>query len=93
MKKHIIALCLCAMALAGCDFSETPPRETINIENGKHFRLSQDNYWRYNRFSYINVDGHEYLVYVAPRQLGLTHSPNCKCIEEKLRTIIQEKRR
>lgn len=33
-------------------------------------------------FTYIVVDGHEYLMMSGPHRSGLTHSPKCPCLNK-----------
>jgi len=35
-------------------------------------------------FKYIEVDGHEFLVMMGTHRSGFTHSPKCKCQNNKL---------
>jgi len=34
------------------------------------------------RFEYVEVDGHEYLLWTGYGRDGITHSPKCKCIQK-----------
>ena len=43
-------------------------------------------------FSYINWDGHEYVMMHKGNSWGVTHSPRCKCLPD-LNKIIQEDRK
>lgn len=34
------------------------------------------------RFEYVEVDGHEYVLWSRSSDSGITHSPKCKCIQK-----------
>lgn len=34
------------------------------------------------RFEYVEVDGHEYVLWSRGNKGGITHSPKCKCIRK-----------
>lgn len=34
------------------------------------------------RFEYVEIDGHEYLLWNDASRGGITHSPKCKCIQK-----------
>lgn len=34
------------------------------------------------RFEYVEVDGHEYVLWSRSSDSGITHSPKCKCIRK-----------
>lgn len=34
------------------------------------------------RFEYVEVDGHEYVLWSRSDDSGITHSPKCKCIRK-----------
>lgn len=34
------------------------------------------------RFEYVEVDGHEYVLWNRSSDSGITHSPKCKCIQK-----------
>ena len=39
-------------------------------------------------FRYIMVDGHEYVVMTGPHRSGLTHSPKCPCLKNKVEIVL-----
>ncbi len=85
MKKLItIGLLLCF--LIGC--SESPVdkdgRRIAERRGTNEFNVvlySGRGEWT---FQYIMVDGHEYLIMIGFQRSGLTHSPKCPCLMNKL---------
>lgn len=81
MKKLLAIGLLCL--LLGC--SESPVDE-----NGRHVAeksgdsfvviIGKGNGERF--FTYVMVDGHEYLIMHGTHRSGLTHSPKCPCLNK-----------
>ena len=77
MKKLLAIGLICL--LLGC--SESPVDE-----NGRYIAEKSGNSFVVNMpgraerfFTYVMVDGHEYLIMIGTHKSGLTHSPKCKC--------------
>lgn len=80
MKKLLAIGLLCL--LLGC--SESPVDE-----NGRHIAEKSGDSFVVNLrggaerfFTYVVVDGHEYLVMGGTHKSGLTHSPKCPCLNK-----------
>ena len=39
-------------------------------------------------FRYVMVDGHEYIVMTGCYRSGLTHSPKCPCLKNKVEIVL-----
>ena len=88
MKKLLAIGLLCF--LVGC--SESPVDES-----GRHVaKRSGTNEFNMvmfpgngeQTFRYIMVDGHEYLVMTGCHRSGLTHSPKCPCLKNKVEIVL-----
>ena len=76
--KKLLVIGLCA--LLGC--SESPIDENgrhVAEKSGDSFVVRLAKYGVEFCFTYVVVDGHEYLMMLAPSRGGLTHSPKCGC--------------
>jgi hypothetical protein len=87
--KKLLAIGMCLMFL-GC--SETSPKD----ENG-HFVAQRDGDVLAVRlhsgsasidFRYIVIDKHEYLLMTGIHMGGLTHSPKCQCLKNKMEIVF-----
>ena len=81
--KKLLAIGLCL--LLGC--AESP-----KDESGRHVAQKNENVFSLTLhkgsgsidFRYIVIDKHEYLLMTGIHISGLTHSPNCPCLKNKL---------
>lgn len=79
--KMMIAVIGVALCLSGCKYS---PKD----EHGKYVAESTEDGFVleirgiHQRFQYVMIDGHEYLVMNldAKYSSGITHSPRCQCL-------------
>lgn len=76
MKKLILAS-LCAIALLGCD----PEEVEVNEVGRQVFRSneSQFMYRSYGELKIVELEGHDYVLFMYDRGCGITHSGGCKC--------------
>ena len=79
--KSILCILAGAILLVGCD-----PRIDKTATTS-----SKPNVWEVNiqgipwRFTYIEVDDHQYLIFQGDRRGGITHSPKCPCLSTKVK--------
>ena len=88
--KKLISIGLLCFLIIGC--SESPVDES-----GKHVaKRSGANEFNMvmfpgngeQTFRYVMVDGHEYLVMTGCHRSGLTHSPKCQCLKNKVEIVL-----
>ena len=78
MKKLTYLLVPLALLCCGCEKNSGVREDGTEI-------YKTDKVYRSHTFNYIEVDGHEYLVWGSCHQGGITHSPRCWCNAERLR--------
>lgn len=91
IKAGWIALvsCLLLFAIGAVCLHECPKEpsadglpEEYEIGQSCGFRLA--GYVIRGAFTYVKVDGHEYLVFGGFQRFGMTHSPNCDCLKKEV---------
>lgn len=68
-----LAAVVCAIA---CPTRETRQYEKIREKQTVAYSFSD------GKFKYVEIDGHEYLIWYNGYRGGMTHSPKCKCIQK-----------
>jgi len=87
MKKLLAIGLLCF--LIGC--SESPVDESgrhVAEKSGDFFVVRTGKCNGEWFFTYVMIDGHEYLMMFGPDRNGLTHSPKCPCQKNKVEIVL-----
>ena len=89
MKRLAIAMTL-GILLMGCSESakDTQGRSVAEKNEDGTFSLALVTGSGEHRFYYVMVDGHEYLLMWGTHRSGITHSPKCPCLKNKMEIVF-----
>lgn len=74
--RPILLIMFVATLLAGCDPYHHDQVAQTSTTPGVFEAQVGEEIWK---FTYLEVDGHQYLVFDGRYRGGITHSPKCSC--------------